>query len=105
MSVYFGLFAGWLAGLMLFGPAAPAWAASPANRETMPLAASDRPPGDGSVNAPDCKIPHPSLLQRYRVRPPWRVAGVDYCVGYPMSKALKDPAMLSMAGVAVDDGH
>jgi hypothetical protein len=106
MSVYFSLFAGWLAGLTLFGPAAPVWAASaPANRGNMPLAASDRPLGDGSVNAPNCKIPHPSLLQAYRVRPPWRVAGVDYCVGYPMSKTLKDPATLSMAGVTVDDVH
>jgi hypothetical protein len=58
--------------------------------------------GDGFSSAPVCAIQHPLLLGRYRVRPHWRVAGVDYCVGHAMSTVLKDPATLSMAGVSVD---
>lgn len=57
---------------------------------------------DGHFKAPDCRIQHSSLLDKYRVRPSWRVAGVDYCVGYGPAKVLKDPAAVSMAGVAVD---
>jgi hypothetical protein len=37
---------------------------------------------------------HPAfstLLNRYRFRPPWNVAGVDYAVGIPSSVILKDP--------------
>ena len=59
---------------------------------------------DGSSNAPDCKVQHPDLLQRYKVRPDWRVAGVDYCVGYSTSTVLKNPATISMPGVSVDVG-
>lgn len=57
---------------------------------------------DGSVNAPDCKAQHPDLLKRYKVRPDWRVAGVDYCVGYSTNIALKNPATITMSGVSVD---
>src|SRR4051812_46092038 len=44
---------------------------------------------------------HPELLKRYAVRPGWSVAGVDYAVG-AASTSLKDPAMISMAGVSID---
>jgi hypothetical protein len=47
----------------------------------------------------------PSLLARYRVRPPWLVAGVDYRVGVPPELALKDPATISVPGVSVDPAH
>ena len=57
---------------------------------------------DGSARAPACAIQHPSVLTRYKVRPAWRVAGVDYCVGYPADTVLKDPATISMRGVSVD---
>lgn len=33
----------------------------------------------------------PALLDRYKVRPPWNVAGVDYAVGIPTKLSLKDP--------------
>ncbi|MGY4286396.1 hypothetical protein ACVWXO_005616 [Bradyrhizobium sp. LM2.7] len=36
------------------------------------------------------------------MRPPWPVAGVDYCVGYRMNTVLKAPTTISMAGVSVD---
>jgi len=57
---------------------------------------------DGSSAAPACVTQHPPLLRAYRVRPPWRVAGVDYCVGYSTSTVLKSPATISMAGVKVN---
>jgi hypothetical protein len=60
---------------------------------------------DGSSNAPVCTVQHPSLLNGYRIRPQWRVAGVDYCVGYPTNTVLKNPATISMAGVSVDVAH
>ncbi|CAH1669335.1 hypothetical protein BOSEA31B_13406 [Hyphomicrobiales bacterium] len=49
-----------------------------------------------------CPPQHPSLLQAYRYRPTWQVAGVDYHVGVPDGLALKDPATISMAGVTVN---
>jgi hypothetical protein len=60
------------------------------------------PIDDGSSNAPECTIQLPSLLAGYRVRPNWRVAGVDYCVGRSERTPLKDPATISMSGVSVD---
>ena len=51
---------------------------------------------------PIVRIQHSSLLDKYRVRPSWRVAGVDYCVGYRPTNVLQDPAAASMAGVTVD---
>jgi hypothetical protein len=44
----------------------------------------------------------PTILNGYAVRPPWKVAGVDYAVGVPLGTALKDPSQISMAGVAVN---
>ena len=58
--------------------------------------------GDGAASAPRCDAQYPSLLSRYRTRPPWPVAGVDYCVGHPAAIEFKDPAAISMAGVTVD---
>ncbi len=59
-------------------------------------------PAPDAANVPDCTIQHPTLLSGYVVRPPWSVAGVDYCVGYPSSTVLKDPATISMAGVTIN---
>jgi hypothetical protein len=61
--------------------------------------------GEESSSAPACAIQHPSLLSKYRFRPPWRVAGVDYCVGNPSNITLKDPSTISMSGVSVDTAH
>jgi len=120
MSLYSNALAGLAAILMLpgqvdrqrdFGPAHTDFATvalaalAGSGPGDVTLAVSDRPTGDGSSSSPDCKIPHSSLLKRYRVRPSWRVAGVDYCVGYPATKALKDPATLSMPGVTIDEAH
>jgi hypothetical protein len=49
-----------------------------------------------------CTAQHPSLLQKYRKRPPWPVAGVDHCVGRDTNTVLKDPALISVPGVTVD---
>lgn len=57
--------------------------------------ASDKRPED------ECAAQHPSLLSRYKTRPPWRVAGVDYCVGHSTAASLKSPATISIAGVRV----
>jgi hypothetical protein len=45
---------------------------------------------------------HPSLLNGYAVRPPWKVAGVDYGVGYPSTIKLAEPSTISMIGVSAD---
>lgn len=70
------------------------------------LACGGRPgaaaPADGSANAPSGIAQFPSLLSGYPVRPPWKVAGVDYYVGTPTGAALTDPATASMPGVSVD---
>ncbi len=63
-------------------------------------ATSDR--SDGFSKAPVCEIQRPALLTGYRIRPPWHVAAVDYCVGYPADKNLRDPATINMVGVKVD---
>jgi hypothetical protein len=62
-------------------------------------------PNDGASDAPICKMQHPFLLDRYKARPAWRVAGVDYCVGYPASTVLKDPTTISMPGVTVNTAN
>jgi hypothetical protein len=38
----------------------------------------------------------PALLDRYKVRPPWNVAGVDYAVGIPSKLSLKDPRHVAL---------
>ena len=61
---------------------------------------------DGSQNAPAGTPQLPNLLSAYNVRPPWKVAGVDYAVGYPAGQTLKDPttdpALLSNPNISVD---
>ena len=42
------------------------------------------------------------MLSGYATRPPWEVAGVDYAVGVPAATVLKNPALISMAGVTVN---
>ncbi|MBN8968255.1 MAG: hypothetical protein J0G95_07310 [Rhizobiales bacterium] len=86
---------------MLFGQSAPIAAAAAADAGVA-SAGIDADIDDGSAHAPACTIQHPSVLTRYRVRPDWRVAGVDYCVGYAAGTVLKDPATISMPGVSVD---
>ena len=63
--------------------------------DSMIVYASDKQPGD------DCAAQHPSLLSKYKTRPPWRVAGVDYCVGRSTAAPLKSAATISIAGVRV----
>jgi hypothetical protein len=57
--------------------------------------------GDGRAGAAPAAPQHPQLLKPYALRPPCKVAGVDYAVG-PNSGSLKDPSTISMAGVSVD---
>jgi Tryptophan-rich Synechocystis species C-terminal domain len=56
---------------------------------------------DGQNSAPSSAPQLQTLLNGYAVRPPWKVAGVDYAVG-PNSTPTKNPATISMAGVTVD---
>ena len=56
---------------------------------------------DGKKRAPVQTAQFPTLLSKYRARPPWNVAGVDYAVGYAAGTALKDPMTGPLpAGVA-----
>jgi hypothetical protein len=57
---------------------------------------------DGSVNAPVGVAQHPTLLNGYFLRAPWKVAGVDYAVGIPSGTVLKDPATINMTGVSLN---
>jgi hypothetical protein len=57
---------------------------------------------DGASGAPAGAPLLPTLLQEYKARPPWKVAGVDYAVGVPQGMELKDPATISIPGVAVN---
>jgi hypothetical protein len=60
-----------------------------------------------STCPPTCRPPspsgqHPTLLAGYAVRPPWKVAGVDYAVGVPSSTTLTDWQLLSGPGITVN---
>ena len=55
---------------------------------------------DGFAAAPTGTA-HPTLLQGYAVRAPWRVAGVDYPVGPNPGVTLKDPATISNPNVSI----
>ena len=57
---------------------------------------------DGSSGAPAGAPQLPTILSGYAVRPSWEVAGVDYAVGVPSGTVLKDPSLISMAGVSVN---
>jgi len=59
--------------------------------------------GDGRDSP--CTAQHAFLLQKYRKRPPWLVAGVDYCVGHDPNTVLKDPATISDRGVTVNPSN
>ncbi|MFL5253107.1 MAG: Ig-like domain-containing protein [Rhodopila sp.] len=57
---------------------------------------------DGASGAPAGAPIRPTILNGYAVRAPWKVAGVDYAVGVPSGTPLKDPSLISMAGVSVN---
>jgi hypothetical protein len=59
---------------------------------------------DGSVNAPTCTAQFSTLLNSYGHRPPWKVAGVDYCVGIPTAVTLSDPVPSGTSGGALAAG-
>jgi hypothetical protein len=59
----------------------------------------------GATNAPAGAAQYSDLLTGYAVRPPWKVAGVDYAVGVPGSIALKDPLAISIPKVSIDPTH
>ena len=46
---------------------------------------------DGCPGASADTPAFPTLLTRYRARPPWNVAGIDFAVGIPSNVILKDP--------------
>jgi hypothetical protein len=48
---------------------------------------------DGSAGASAGMPQLPNLFSGYAIRPPWKVAGVDYHVGVPSGLALKDPSV------------
>lgn len=66
------------------------------------LAAPAPTSGDGAVNAPIGPAQKPNLFSGMKIRPPFKVAGVDYAVGIPAGTTLKSPASISMAGVSVN---
>ena len=55
---------------------------------------------DGYSGAPVATVQYPSLLNGYAARPPWKVAGVDYAVGYPTGTSLTDWRGLSGTGIS-----
>ena len=57
---------------------------------------------DGSANAPAGTPQMAGLLSGYVVRPPWKVAGVDYAVGVPAGTVLADPTTISIPGVELN---
>jgi hypothetical protein len=79
----------------------PAPAPAPAPTTTTAPA----PVGDGSNAASACAIQKPTLLSGYAKRPAWKVAGVDYCVGYPSGLTLKSPTSIAISGISVDSAN
>ena len=51
---------------------------------------------------PSTGAQHPALLAGYALRPPWKVAGVDYAVGVPAMTVLTDWQSLSGPGITVN---
>jgi len=70
----------------------------------IPGDAAGDPMGGFGPSRPECTAQRPSALRHYRVRPVWRVAGVDYCVGPANDIAQKSPETVSIAGVRVNTG-
>lgn len=66
---------------------------SPLSVSDLSCASQSQPPitNDGSSAAPVGVPQRPALLTGYSVRPAWKVAGVDYAVGFAAGQALKDP--------------
>ena len=60
---------------------------------------------DGSANASAGTPQLPTLLSGYPVRPPWKVAGVDYHVGVPTGMTLKTPTAANMPAGASLSGQ
>lgn len=60
---------------------------------------------DGYTGAPTAVIQYPNALAAYTYRPPWRVAGVQYAVGYPTGTVLKDPNAAVISGVTVNTSN
>src|ERR1700753_2740538 len=67
------------------------------------LARSSQMANDGFAEAPIGVAQYPNYftslngISPYPVRPPWRVAGVDYRVGINAGVSLKDPALIDPA--------
>jgi hypothetical protein len=58
---------------------------------------------DGFENAPSGASQFPNALDRYRRRPPWKVAGIDFHVGVLGGSALKDVTTEALpSGVSYD---
>ena len=58
---------------------------------------------DGFASAPAGTSQYPTFFSGYSIRPPWRVAGVDYAVGPNPGVTLKDPATATLpSGVTRD---
>lgn len=57
---------------------------------------------DGSEKAPTGLPEFPNLLSSYYVRPPWKVAGVDYHAGVPANISLKNPSAINLSGATVN---
>lgn len=76
--------------------------AADASRDSAPDGvATDGGVDDGFANAPQCTPQNPNMFKSYVARPPWKVAGVDYCVGYPSATTLKDPATINHGGETI----
>ena len=67
-------------------------------------AANPRYP-DGSANAPAGTPQLPDLFRGYALRPPWKVAGVDYYVGVPRGMTLQAPTAAALPGGASISGQ
>jgi hypothetical protein len=66
---------------------------------------SDPENSDGFQSAPPGAAQYPTLLDGYTARPPWKVAGVDYAVGFPRGGTLKVPTAQNLPkGVSLRSG-
>ncbi len=69
------------------------------------LPAQTVPSYAASVPVSQAELPLAGILRRYKVRPPWPVAGVDYATGADAASTLVNPTTLARDGVAVDVGR
>jgi hypothetical protein len=84
----------WFAIISLF--AAPL----PANAAWTVFATTNWSTIDGSANAPAGVAPQMPNILNGLTRPPWKVAGVDYGVGYPAGTVFKDPEVAALPACA-----